>query len=122
LPNVNDRKNDHRIDGARMRSNTAGIAPWRPRSMSSMLSAPAIIPATRQGTEGITVRENAETIGRHLNDHSRIGVCVVVRQLPGRPARRSTCRARARSEVGCCPARGQVVRVAVVGGRYQNVI
>ena len=76
------------------------------------------------GPIGLMAAIVARHAGVPASDHSRIGVCVVVRQLPGRPARRSTCRARARSEVGGRPApfRGQVVRVAVVGSRYQNVI
>jgi hypothetical protein len=47
---VNERRNDPSVDGARTPSNTAGIAPCRKTSMSSMLSAPAAIPATRQPT------------------------------------------------------------------------
>jgi len=80
-----------------------GIAPVRSVALRNTLNLDAKVPAS---------------------DHSRITICVMVRQLPGRPARRSTCRARARSEVGCCPARfrGRVARVAAVAGRYQNVI
>src|SRR5262249_19809215 len=46
----NDRRNDPSVDGARIPPNSAGIAPCRSRPMSSMLSAPPIIPATTQGT------------------------------------------------------------------------
>ncbi len=38
------------VDGARSPPNRSGIAPCRSRSMSSMLSAPAAIPATRHVT------------------------------------------------------------------------
>ena len=50
FPQVKERRNDPSVDGARIPPNSAGIAPCRSRSMSSMLSAPAIIPATRHGT------------------------------------------------------------------------
>jgi hypothetical protein len=43
---VNERRNDPSVDGARIPSNSAGIAPCRSRSRSSMLSAPATIPGT----------------------------------------------------------------------------
>jgi hypothetical protein len=49
FPQVNDRRNDPSVDGARIPPDKAGIAPCRSRPMSSMLSAPAIIPATRHG-------------------------------------------------------------------------
>ena len=48
LPQVNDRRNDPSVDGARRPPNRSAIAPCRSTSMSSMLSAPAAIPATRQ--------------------------------------------------------------------------
>ena len=44
------RWNDPNVDGAYGRSNTVPIAPWRNKAMSSMQSAPATIPATRQPT------------------------------------------------------------------------
>jgi len=50
FPQVKERKNEPSVDGARTPPNSAGIAPCRSRSMSSTLSAPAIMPATRQGT------------------------------------------------------------------------
>ena len=50
LPQVNERRNDPSVDGARTPPNKSAIAPCRSTSMSSMLSAPAAIPATRQGT------------------------------------------------------------------------
>jgi hypothetical protein len=50
LPQVNDRRNEPSVDGARTPPNTAGIAPCRNTSRSSMLSAPPIIPATIPGT------------------------------------------------------------------------
>jgi len=49
LPQVNDRRNDPSVDGARIPPNTSVMAPYRSTSMSSMLSAPAAMPATRQG-------------------------------------------------------------------------
>ena len=48
LPQVNERRNDPSVDGARTPANTSGIAPWRSTSISSIESAPAAIPATRQ--------------------------------------------------------------------------
>jgi hypothetical protein len=50
LPQVNERRNDPSVDGARTPPNSDRIAPCRSRSRSSMLSAPPIIPATTQGT------------------------------------------------------------------------
>jgi hypothetical protein len=50
FPQVNDRRNDPSVDGARIPPNSEGIAPCRSRSRSSMLSAPPIIPATIAGT------------------------------------------------------------------------
>ncbi len=50
LPQVKARRNDPSVDGARIPPNSAGMAPCRRRSGSSMLSAPPIIPATRQAT------------------------------------------------------------------------
>ena len=46
---MNDRRNDPSVDGARIPPNNARMAPCRSTSMSSMLSAPAAIPATRHG-------------------------------------------------------------------------
>jgi hypothetical protein len=34
FPQVNDHRNDPRVDGARMPPNGTGMAPWRSRSMS----------------------------------------------------------------------------------------
>jgi hypothetical protein len=48
LPQVKERRNDPSVDGARIPANTSPIAPCRRTSMSSMQSAPAVIPATRQ--------------------------------------------------------------------------
>jgi hypothetical protein len=48
FPQVNERRNDPSVDGARTPPNSAGLAPCRSRSRSSMLSAPPAIPATRQ--------------------------------------------------------------------------
>jgi hypothetical protein len=45
---VNERKNDPSVDGARTPPNRSVIAPCRSKSMSSIESAPAAIPATRQ--------------------------------------------------------------------------
>ncbi len=50
FPQVKARRNEPSVDGARIPPNSAGIAPWRSRSMSSILSAPAIIPAARHAT------------------------------------------------------------------------
>ena len=50
VPQVNERRNDPSVDGARIPPNNAGIAPCRSRSRSSMLSAPPVIPATIAGT------------------------------------------------------------------------
>ena len=50
LPQVNERRNDPSVDGARIPPNKSAIAPCRSTSMSSTLSAPAAMPATRQGT------------------------------------------------------------------------
>ena len=50
FPQVNERRNDPSVDGARTPPNSNAIAPCRSTSMSSMLSAPATIPATRQPT------------------------------------------------------------------------
>ena len=50
LPQLNARKNEPSVDGARTPPNVAGIAPWRNRSMPSMSSAPAIIPAISEPT------------------------------------------------------------------------
>ena len=49
LPQVNERRNDPSVDGARIPPNTSVMAPCRRTSMSSMLSAPAAMPATRPG-------------------------------------------------------------------------
>jgi hypothetical protein len=45
-----ERRNDPSVDGARTPPNSSGMAPWRSRSMSSIESAPAAIPATKQAT------------------------------------------------------------------------
>jgi len=45
-PKVNDRRNEPSVDGAYGRSNTVAMAPCRSSAMSSMLSAPATMPAT----------------------------------------------------------------------------
>jgi hypothetical protein len=50
LPQLNERRNDPSVDGARTPPNGSVMAPWRSRSMSSIESAPAAIPATRQAT------------------------------------------------------------------------
>ena len=50
LPQVNERRNDPSVDGARTPPNSSGIAPCRSRPMSSIESAPAAMPATRQPT------------------------------------------------------------------------
>ena len=50
FPQVNGHRNEFSVAGARMRPNRMGTALWRSRSMSSMLSAPAIILAARQET------------------------------------------------------------------------
>ena len=50
LPQVNERRNDPSVDGARTPSNSVLIAPCRSRPMSSIESAPAAMPATRQPT------------------------------------------------------------------------
>ena len=47
---MNARKNVPNVEGARPAVNTRSIPPWRSRSMSSMLSAPATIPATSAAT------------------------------------------------------------------------
>src|SRR5665648_662346 len=49
-PNVNDRRNVPNVEGARPAVSTRPIPPWRSRSMASMVSAPATIPATRAAT------------------------------------------------------------------------
>jgi hypothetical protein len=45
---VNERRNDPNVEGAYADGNTVGSAPWRNTLRSSMLSAPAAIPATRE--------------------------------------------------------------------------
>ena len=50
LPQVYERRCEPSVDGARMPPNSEVIAPCRSRSMSSIESAPAAIPATRHGT------------------------------------------------------------------------
>jgi len=49
-PKVNVRRNVPNVEGARTPVNNRPIPPWRSRSMSSMESAPATIPATSAGT------------------------------------------------------------------------
>jgi hypothetical protein len=48
LPQVNERRNDPSVDGARIPPNRSGMAPWRSRSMPSIESAPAAMTAIRQ--------------------------------------------------------------------------
>jgi hypothetical protein len=67
LPWSKARRNDPSVDGARMPPNVAGIAPWRNRSMPSMSSAPATIPAigdrsSRPGSP--RPRHSPEHVGR----------------------------------------------------------
>jgi len=47
---VNERRNEPSVDGARTPPNRSGMAPWRSRPISSIESAPAAIPATKQAT------------------------------------------------------------------------
>jgi len=47
---VNARKNVPNVDGARPAVSTRPIPPWRSRSIASMVSAPATIPATNAAT------------------------------------------------------------------------
>src|SRR5665648_230423 len=49
-PKVNDRRNVPNVEGARPAVSTRPIPPWRSRSMASMVSAPATIPATNAAT------------------------------------------------------------------------
>src|SRR3954453_19916133 len=49
-PKVNERRNDPSVEGAYVPVNTLPIPPWRSRAMSSMLSAPAAMPATSEDT------------------------------------------------------------------------
>ena len=49
-PKVNSRRNDPNVDGAYGRSKRVPIAPCRSKAMSSMLSAPATMPATSEVT------------------------------------------------------------------------
>ena len=49
-PKVNPRRNVPRVEGARTSAKTLSMPPWRSRSRSSMLSAPASIPATNDIT------------------------------------------------------------------------
>jgi hypothetical protein len=49
-PNVNARKNDPNVDGAYALAKILPIPPWRSSAMSSMLSAPATMPATSEVT------------------------------------------------------------------------
>src|SRR5665648_677487 len=88
-PKVNARRNVPNVEGARPAVNTRSIPPWRSRSMSSMLSAPATIPATKAATF---------TPGF----------------APAEPGTRTWAAARS-----CCPAsrRWQVLRLGKVGDR-----
>lgn len=47
-PKVKARRKDPNVDGAYAEANTFPIPPWRSRAMSSILSAPAAIPATSE--------------------------------------------------------------------------
>ena len=47
---MNARRHVPNVDGARPAVKTRPIPPWRSRSMASMLSAPATIPATNAAT------------------------------------------------------------------------
>ena len=49
-PKVNARRNDPSVDGAYALVKSRPIPPWRSSAMSSMLSAPATIPATSEAT------------------------------------------------------------------------
>jgi hypothetical protein len=49
-PRVNVRRNVPSVEGAQIPVKSRPIPPWRSRSMASMLSAPATIPATRPVT------------------------------------------------------------------------
>ena len=50
FPQVKERRNEPSVDGARTPPNSVSIAPCRSRSMSSIESAPAAMPAARQAT------------------------------------------------------------------------
>jgi hypothetical protein len=45
-PQVKNRRNDPSVEGAYTPANSVAIPPWRNTSRSSMLSAPAAVPAT----------------------------------------------------------------------------
>ena len=47
---MNDRINVPNVEGARPAVKTRPIPPWRSRSMASIVSAPATIPATNAAT------------------------------------------------------------------------
>jgi hypothetical protein len=49
-PKVNERRNDPSVEGAYALVKTLPMPPWRSRAMSSMLSAPAAMPATSEDT------------------------------------------------------------------------
>src|SRR3954453_14432393 len=49
-PKANERRNDPSVEGAYAPVKTLPMPPWRSRAMSSMLSAPAAIPATSEHT------------------------------------------------------------------------
>ena len=49
-PKLNARRNEPSVDGAYARAKTRPIPPCRSNAMSSMLSAPATIPATSEAT------------------------------------------------------------------------
>ena len=49
FPKSNERRNDPSVEGARIPANRSPIAPCRSSSRSSMLSAPAAMPATIAG-------------------------------------------------------------------------
>ena len=75
LPQVNERRNDPSVDGARTPPNSSGIAPCRSRPMSSIESAPAAMPATRQPTftSGYTPVLAAIVTWRRTRDSSPAG-------------------------------------------------
>ena len=83
-PQVNDRRNDPSVEGARIPPNNSGIAPCRSTSMSSMLSAPhrtpshaghlqgRVQPAQAIGTDMLTGKIGKPTRlrQRHHRDHA----------------------------------------------------
>ena len=61
-PKVNARRNEPSVEGAYALVKTLPIPPWRSTAMSSMLSAPATIPATSEATFKPAV---SALVGRH---------------------------------------------------------